>query len=184
MDPTAIFVRLSTAINNIYILTNDKLDIRYGYMKKGSTLFLKVVIALLALLTLGVCVIILGVTLSGNAGQGLPIMIGVFLTAIPFLYALYQGVLLLSYIEKNTAFSTASVKAVATIEYCAFAISTLYALMMPFIIRLAEADDAPGAVLIGLLFIAAPFVTGVFAAVLQRVLQNGLDLKSENDLTV
>lgn len=154
-------------------------------MKQMSTLFLKLVIYLLGLVALGVCVIILGVTFSGNASrEGLPIMIGVFFTAIPFLYALYQGIQLLSFIEHNTPFTNASVTAIARIEYCAFAISTIYALTMPFIIRVAEIDDAPGAVIIGLMCIFAPLVVGVFAAVLQRLLQNGLDLKSENDLTV
>lgn len=153
-------------------------------MKQGSTLFLKSVIYMLGLIALGVCIIIVGVTVSGNAGIGLPVFIGVFLTAIPFLYALHQGVLLLTYIEKNTAFSAASVRAIKAIEYSAFTISALYALMMPSIIHVAEIDDAPGAVLIGLVCIAAPLITGVFAAVLQRLLQTAIDFKSENDLTV
>ncbi len=153
-------------------------------MKKGSTLFLKSVIVLLGLVAIGVCIIIVGVTVSGNAGIGLPIMIGVFLTAIPFLYALYQGMELLRSIERNTAFSQASVRAITRIEYCAFIISSLYAAMMPFIIHIAEVDDAPGVVLVGLVCIFAPLVVGVFAAVLQRLLQNAVDLQSESDLTV
>jgi nucleoside-diphosphate-sugar epimerase len=52
------------------------------------------------------------------------------------------------------------------------------------VIHVAHIDDAPGAVLVGLLCIFAPLVTGVFAAVLHRLLRSALDLKSENDLTV
>jgi uncharacterized membrane protein len=77
-------------------------------MTRASTLFLKLVIYGLGLIALGVCIIILGVTLSGNAGMYWPLLIGVFLTAIPFVYALYQGINLLNSIEKNTAFSEAS----------------------------------------------------------------------------
>jgi hypothetical protein len=55
---------------------------------------------------------------------------------------------------------------------------------MPLIIYVAEKDDAPGAVLIGLVFIFATLIVGVFAAVLERLLQNAIELKSENDLTV
>lgn len=153
-------------------------------MKKGSTLFLKVVIYLIGLAVLGLCVIIGGVTISGNAGMFLPVVLIMGAAAVPFFYALYQGLLLLRYIDKNIAFSELSVKAIRNIRYCAFTMSTLYAAGMPFIIYVAEKDDAPGAVLIGLIFIFAPLITGVFAAVLQKLLQNAIDIKSENDLTV
>ncbi|TSC85651.1 MAG: hypothetical protein G01um10148_1037 [Parcubacteria group bacterium Gr01-1014_8] len=153
-------------------------------MKKGSTLFLKVVIYCLGLAVLGLCIIIAGVSLSGNAGMYLPLLLIMGAAAIPFFYALYQGLLLLRYIDKNTAFSEESVKAIKTIKYCAFAISTLYAAGMPVIIYIADKDDAPGAVPIGLVFIMAPLITGVFAAVLEKLLQNAIDIKSENDLTV
>jgi ABC-type sulfate transport system permease component len=114
----------------------------------------------------------------------LPLMLGMLATAVPFSYALYQGLLLLSYIDKNSAFSELSVKAIKKIKYSAGVISVLYALMMPYIIYVADKDDAPGAVIIGLVFIFAPFVIAVFAAVLERLLQNAIDIKSENDLTV
>jgi len=153
-------------------------------MKTGSTLFLKVVIYLFGLAALGICVIIGGVSISGNAGMFLPILLIIAAGAIPFFYALYQGLLLLRYIDKNTAFSDASVKAIKTIKYCAFAISTLYAAGMPFIIYIAEKDDAPGAVLIGLVFIVVPLIVGVFAAVLEKLLQNAIDIKKENEMTV
>lgn len=153
-------------------------------MKQGSTLFLKTVIYIIGLVVLALCVIIAGVTLSGNAGMHLPVLIGMFIAAFPFFFALYQGLLLLRYIEKNTAFSDLSVKAIRNIKYCAFTISVLYSAEMPFIIHVAEKDDAPGIVMMGLIFIFAPLITGVFAAVLQRLLQNAIDIKSENDLTV
>ena len=153
-------------------------------MKEGSTLFLKSVIYLIGLVVLGICVIIGGVTISGNAGMYLPMLAIMFITAIPFFFALYQGLLLLRYIDNNTAFSESSVTAIKNIKYCAFTISTIYAAGMPFVIRIAEKDDAPGAVFIGLVIAFAFLVTGVFAAVLQKLLQNAIDIKSENDLTV
>jgi hypothetical protein len=48
----------------------------------------------------------------------------------------------------------------------------------------AERDDAPGIILIGLVIIFASMVIGVFAAVLQKLLTNAIEIKSENDLTV
>ena len=153
-------------------------------MKKSSTILLRVVIYLMGLAVAGLCVILLGVSISGNAGMFLPLTLGMLSAAVPFFFGLYQGVLLLSYIDKNSAFSELSVKAIKKIKYSAGVISVLYALMMPYIIYVADKDDAPGAVIIGLVFIFAPFVIAVFAAVLERLLQNAIDIKSENDLTV
>lgn len=153
-------------------------------MRHGSTLFLKSVIYVIGLAVLGLCIILLGVSLSGNAGMFLPVVAVMLLAALPFFFALYQGLLLLRYIEKNTAFSELSVQAIRKIKYCAFTISVLYAAAMPLIIYVAEKDDAPGAVLIGLIFIFAPLVTGVFAAVLEKLFRTAIEIKSENDLTV
>ena len=153
-------------------------------MKKSSTILLRVVIYLIGLAVAGLCIILLGVSISGNAGMFLPLMLSMLVTAVPFFYALYQGLLLLSYIDKNSAFSELSVKAIKKIKYSAGVISVLYALMMPYIIYVSDKDDAPGGVVIGLVFIFAPFVIAVFAAVLERLLQNAIDIKSENDLTV
>lgn len=153
-------------------------------MRQGSTLFLKLVIYLIGIAVLGLVTILLGVSLSGNAGMYLPVVIIMLLAALPFFFALRQGLLLLSYIEKNAAFSEHSVQAIRNIKYCAFAISVLYAASMPVIIYVADKDDAPGAVLIGLVFIFAPLVTGVFAAVLEKLLRAAIEIKSENELTV
>jgi hypothetical protein len=153
-------------------------------MKQGSTLFLKVVIYLIGLAVLALCVIIAGVSISGNAGMYLPMMLVMLMAAVPFFFGLYQGLLLLGYIDKNAAFSDLSVKAIQNIKYCAFTISALYAAGMPFIIYAADKDDAPGAVLIGLVCIFAPLVTSTFAAVLQKLAQSAIEIKSENDLVV
>ncbi|RJQ34259.1 DUF2975 domain-containing protein [Candidatus Parcubacteria bacterium] len=153
-------------------------------MKNGSTLFLKAVIYLIGLLVLGICILLIGGMVSGNAGMFLPLMLGMLVSAVPFFYALYQGLLLLRYIDTNTAFSESSVRAIKTIKLCAGGISALYALLMPYLAYVAEIDDAPGVVLLGLVFIFATLVTSVFAAVLEKLLRNAIDIKSENDLTV
>jgi hypothetical protein len=60
----------------------------------------------------------------------------------------------------------------------------LYATIMPFIVDFVDKDDAPGATALGLVIILASIVIATFAAVLQKLLQDALDMKSENDLTV
>jgi hypothetical protein len=45
-------------------------------------------------------------------------------------------------------------------------------------------SGAPGGIVIGLVIIFASIVIAVFAAVLQKLLRNAIDIKSENDLTI
>ncbi|OOG91376.1 hypothetical protein BTH41_01677 [Bacillus mycoides] len=49
---------------------------------------------------------------------------------------------------------------------------------------MAERVDPPSFIPIGLVIIFASMVIAVFAAVLQRLLQEAINIKSENDLTV
>ena len=107
-----------------------------------------------------------------------------YASAIPFYFALYQAFKLLSYIDKNKAFSELSVKALKNIKYCAITISSLYVVVLPLFYLIAEVDDAPGYHIVGLVVTFASMVIAVFAAVLQRLLQEAIDIKSENDLTV
>ena len=153
-------------------------------MKKGSTIFLKLAIALIGIAVLTLVTVFTMSVVSGRGGLFLPILVIMYVTAIPFFFALYQTLKLLGYIDKNIAFSELSVKALRNIKYCAITISALYVAGMPFLVSVADKDDAPGAVGFGLIFILASIVVATFAAVLERLVQNGLDMKSENDLTV
>ena len=60
----------------------------------------------------------------------------------------------------------------------------MYVLGLPLFHFMAEKVDPPSFVLIGLVIIFASLVIAVFAAVLQRLLQEAINIKSENDLTV
>ncbi|MBO1511221.1 DUF2975 domain-containing protein [Metabacillus bambusae] len=158
-------------------------------MKHGSTLFLKIAVFLIGIPVLALC--IFGLCWLANnpvspdyAHILYPILIGMYVSAIPFYIALYQAFKLLSYIDKNQAFSELSVKALKIIKFCAMTISGLYVVILPFVYLVAERDDAPGLIIIGMVPIFASMVIAVFAAVLQRLLQEAIDIKSENDLIV
>lgn len=154
-------------------------------MKRGSTLFLKGVIFIIGGIVLALCIYVLPRTIGSiDMGGYDPILMGMYVPAIPFFIALYQALRLLSFIDKNNAFSDLSVKALKYIKYCAMTISVLYIAGMPYIVYVADQDDAPGVVAIGLVIIFASCVIATFAAVLQKLLQNVLDIKSENELTV
>jgi hypothetical protein len=158
-------------------------------MKQYSTIFLKIAVILIGLPVLALCIFGLPWLANHPANPNYvrllyPIIIGIYVSVIPFFAALYQALKLLSYIDKNKAFSQVSVKALKNIKYCANIISILYAVLMPFVYLVAEKDDSPGLIIAGMAPIFASMVIAVFAAVLQRLLQDAIDIKSENDLTV
>lgn len=154
-------------------------------MQYSSTLFLRGAVILIGLLVLALCVFALPSAItSDNTGEYRPIVVGMYVTAVPFFIALFQSLKLLRYIDKNQAFSKLSVKALKYIKYCALAIGGLYATGMPYIYLVADKDDAPGVLLAGLVIMGASLIVATFAAVLQKLLQSAVDMKSENDLTV
>jgi hypothetical protein len=159
-------------------------------MKQGSTLFLRAVLVAAALIVLSLCIFAFPSMGRGMAAEfpsvkylEYSILVG-YVMAVPILIAFYQAWKLLGYIDNNTAFSESSVKALKNIKYCGVAVSVAFLCGMPFVVGIAEADDAPGAVVMGLIIAGAPLVISVFAAVLQKLLQNAIDIKSENDLTI
>jgi hypothetical protein len=154
-------------------------------MKAGSTLFLRVALVLIALAVLAFCVFALPAgIMSDNTGYYRPILIGMYFPMVPFFLALYQAWKLLNYIDKNQAFSSLSVKALKTIKYCAIAISAMYVAGMPLIFNAGDRDDAPGVVAIALGFIFACLVVATFAALLQKLVESAIEMKSEHDLTI
>jgi len=106
------------------------------------------------------------------------IVIGLYVTAIPFFIALWQALKLLQLIDTNKAFSDLSVAALKKIKYCAIVIGVLYLGGVPLLFPIADADDAPGLVVIGFAIACVPIIVAVFAAVLQKLVQGVVDMKS------
>ncbi|WP_318617709.1 DUF2975 domain-containing protein [Sporosarcina sp. YIM B06819] len=158
-------------------------------MKRGSTLFLRMAVFLMGIPVLALCIYGL-YQLANNpvnpdyAHILYPILIGMYVSVIPFFMALYQAFKLLSYIDMSQSFSELSVKSLKNIKFCAITISGLYVIILPFVFLVADLDDAPGLVIVGMVPVFASMVIAVFAAVLQRLLQEAIQIKSENDLTV
>jgi hypothetical protein len=155
-------------------------------MKHSSTFFLKAIIFLMGLVVLGLCLFVLptGIRTSMGWDGYRPLLLGMYVPAVPFFIALYHGFKLLIYIDHNQAFSSLSVKSLQVIKHCGIIISALYALGLPYIFKMAQLDDAPGVMLLGLIFTFAPAILAVFAAVLEKIFQNAIQIKSENELTV
>jgi hypothetical protein len=154
-------------------------------MKRSSTLFLKATIALMGIAALTLCIFALPSGIQNSQWGGYrPIFIAMYISAIPFFIALSQALNLLHFIDRNKIFSDLSIKALQKIKYSAIVITTIYTLGLPYIYRVAQQDDAPGVMLIGLVFAFAPCMIAILAAVLQNILQNAIGIKSENDLII
>lgn len=158
-------------------------------MKRGSTLFLKIAVILMGVpvLAIGIYMVFSLVNNPVNPDYAhilYPIVVAIFVTVIPYFIALYQSFKLLGFIDHNRAFSDLSVKALRNIKLCAIIISALYLVVLPFVFLLAELDDAPGLIIIGMVPAFASMVIAIFAAVLERLLKQVIDIKTENDLTV
>jgi hypothetical protein len=158
-------------------------------LKQGSTLFLRAVISLIGIVTL-VAMLWLP-QLEGRAADldlihiyADPLILYVYAGSIPFFAALYQAFKLLGYVDKNKVFSQPAVQAVRNIKYCALALPVLILLGEAFIVLGADGDDFTGPVALGVYTTFASLVIATAAAIFEKILQNAVDIKSENELTV
>lgn len=160
-------------------------------MKRVSTLFLQIVIVLLGI---GVVAALLwepqveGRNVNATQFEIYfkdPFLAYIYLAFVPFFVGAYQAFRMLGYVRRDEIFSPRAVRALRTIKLCAFltALFILGAIAYIFIV-VRGTDDIAGGVAMGIFITFVSAVIGTAAAVLQRILQNAVDIKSENDLTV
>jgi Protein of unknown function (DUF2975) len=112
-----------------------------------------------------------------------PFLAYAYVGSLPFFFGLYQAFKLLGYVGQGQAFSPAAVTALRRIKYCALAVIGFIVGGEAYIL-LGVSDDRAGGVALGLFTGFVCVATATAAAVLERVLQSAVDLKSEHDLTV
>ncbi len=112
-----------------------------------------------------------------------PFLAFAYVGSIPFFVALYQGFKVLGYFGRNTLFSQAGVRALRTIKFCAIAILGFVAVSVAFMF-FEDPDDRPPGVMMRVVLSFSCIVVAAAAATFERILQNAVDMKSENDLTV
>lgn len=158
-------------------------------MKFGATVFLRVVLALFGagILTL----MLVAPHFEGRNANATPFEIYfndpflayVYLGSIPFFVGLFHGFRVLGYAGRNQEFSPQAVRSVRTIKYCAITLIAFVAGAEVFILSITD-DDRAGGVMMGVFIAFAAIVVATAMAILERVLQNAVDMKAENDLTV
>ena len=160
-------------------------------MKRGSTIFLQVVILLFGAGFLAL--LLWEPQVEGrnvNATQFEiyfkdPFLAYIYLAFVPFFVGLYQAVKMLGYARRDEIFSPRAVRALTTIKYCAIAVALFIIGAEAYIfIFVRGTDDVAGGVAMGVIIIFVSAIIATTAAVFERILQKAVDIKSENDLTV
>jgi DUF2975 family protein len=159
--------------------------------KRSSTIFLQVVVVLIGIGALAL--MLWEPHLEGRNAHATvfeiyfkdPFLAYAYIASIAFFVALFQVFTLLGYVRQNKVFSLHSVRALRTIKYCAIALIAMIGAAVAYLfIFVRGKDDIAGGVAIGLAMIFVFVVVATAAAMSERLLQNAVDIKSENDLTV
>jgi hypothetical protein len=161
-------------------------------MKRSAIIFLQIVIVLIGVAALAFLLWepqVEGVNKNATQFEIYfqdPFLALVYAGSLPFFMALYQAIRALEYVGRNQVFSSEVVKALRTIKYCALAIIGFVVVEEIWILLVSGPDeDNPGApIFLGLLIAFPSVVVAATAGMFERILQNAVDLKSENDLTV
>ena len=157
-------------------------------MKRSSTTFLQVVIVLIGVGALAFMLWephVEGANAHATVFQMYfnSFVVYAFIASIPFFVALYQAFKLLGYVGQNKVFSAEAVRALRAMKYCALAIIGFVAVSVIFMIG-GDREDRPAGLFMRILVTFPAIIVATAAAISERVLQNAVDIKSENDLTV
>lgn len=159
-------------------------------MKRISIIFLQAVIVLIGIVALA---FLIGLPLTEGRATNLdlfsiyfdPFILYGYAASVAFFVALYKAFKLLGYIGQNKVFSSNSVKTLKSIKYCAFVLSILIVLAGLYIRQFHNKEDDPaGFLAICIVTAFVSIIVATAAAVFEKLLQNAIDIKSENDLTI
>lgn len=159
-------------------------------MKRVPVVFLQAVIVLIGIVALA---ILLWFPLTEGRATNLdlfsiyfdPFILYGYAASTAFFVALYKAFRLLGYIGQNKVFSSNSVKTLRSIKHCAIVLSISIVAAGLFIRLSHDKEDDPAGFLA--MCIVTTFITIVVAtaaAIFEKLLQNAVDMKSENDLTI
>ena len=159
-------------------------------MKRISTIFLQAVIVLIGIVALAI-LIRFPLTEGRAANLDLfsiyadPLILYGYAASIAFFVALYKAFRLLGYIGQNKVFSLNSVGTLRSIKYCAIVLGILIVAAGLYIkLSHPEDDDPAGFLAVCIVATFASVVVATAAAIFEKILQNAIDMKSENDLTI
>lgn len=146
-------------------------------MKNIPTLFLKIVLVLIATGVLGA---LIWFPQTEGRATNLDLLsiysdsfiIYVYIASIPFFAGLFQAIKLLGFIEKNKIFSNTAIHTVRSIKYYAIAMICFIFAAMGWIRLASDGEDPAGAIAVGLILTLMSIIITTSAGVFQKVLEN------------
>lgn len=159
-------------------------------MKRSSTIVLQVVTVLIAVVAI---FLLIRFPLTEGRAANLdlfsiytdPLILFGYISSVPFFVGLYKAFRILGYIGQNNAFSISVVKALRSIQKCALILSLFIVLTGIYIVITHNKEDDPaGFIALCIITTFASLVVATAFSVFEKIVQNGLDLKSENEQLV
>ena len=154
--------------------------------KRGSAIFLKVIIFLIGIAVLTLCIYWIPVLTMkdikvhpGGDYSIYPLLVCAYGICITFSFGLFHVYKLLTFIERNNAFSESSLTSLKMIKKCAFTAIFFIVLMIISlkVISSISGDDSAGPISISLISILATSIIIAVVDVLQKPLKGFLDKK-------
>ncbi|MEK3765935.1 DUF2975 domain-containing protein [Solibacillus sp. FSL K6-4121] len=144
-------------------------------MKRINSILLSLGIVVIGIIVLFLCVYLLPILAQEAATVHpevaylqYPILLGLYATAIPFFYALYESLNMIYVIERKSLFSSSIIKGLNYIKYCAFIIIALY--VAGFIILDTANAFPPIMAVAGVVIIAVSIMVATGAAFIKNVI--------------
>ncbi|QTL47973.1 MULTISPECIES: DUF2975 domain-containing protein [Priestia] len=158
-------------------------------VKPGSTTFLKIIIFLIGIAVLAACIFLLPEAARRDAIERpgdyslYPLLVCIYGICITFSLAWYQIFKLLTYIEKNNAFSELSLQSLKVIKKCTFTVIFFILLAIVYLRVHAQftGDDAAGPISLGLMGILATSIIAAIVDVFQKPIKNVMDSQPKNN---
>ncbi|KRN21478.1 hypothetical protein FC75_GL002280 [Lacticaseibacillus camelliae DSM 22697 = JCM 13995] len=110
--------------------------------------------------------------------------LGAAVAVVSYWLAAFIAWHLLDCITANAAFTQRAVTLIIRLKWAVGAMALGLLVCLPQWYRMADHDDAPGVMVIGLGFFAIPAIVWLFLAILQQLWTTALAYKTENDMTV
>ena len=159
-------------------------------MKRGSTIFLQIVVVFIGIGALAL--MLWEPHIEGRNAEATlfeiyfndPFLAYAYMASIAFFVALYQVFKLLEHIRRNEVFSERSVRALQTIKYCAIALVGFIVPTEAYLFIVRPGDDIAGGVFMGILISFNSIIIATTADVFEKLLQSAVDIKFENDSMV
>lgn len=121
-------------------------------------------------------------------GVGKPVVViffsSVILSVILGFRVLFLLNQILTCIEHLEAFSQKTLQLVSKVKNTILTISFFFLGILPFFYQVADSEDAPGVMVIGLVVAMIPFVAYIFSQIVEELFKNATSLRIDSELTI